>query len=68
MHASVVLSIFHVFFQTCSCLAEPDDESATWITVFGYDPAQANFVLQHFSHLGTIEKYIVSPRISLLIK
>ncbi|KAL5960967.1 Nucleoporin NUP35 [Taenia solium] len=42
------------------CLAAPDDESATWITVFGYDPAQANFVLQHFAHLGTIEKYIIA--------
>ncbi|VDM18018.1 unnamed protein product [Hydatigera taeniaeformis] len=41
-------------------LATPDDETATWITVFGYDPAQANFILQHFAHLGTIEKYIIA--------
>nr|CDS17867.1 nucleoporin nup53 [Echinococcus granulosus] len=40
--------------------AAPDDESATWVTVFGYDPAQANYVLQHFAHLGTIEKYVIT--------
>lgn len=37
-----------------------DDETATWVTVFGYDQAQANSVLQHFSHIGTIEKYVIT--------
>uniref|UniRef100_A0A5K3EK65 Nucleoporin NUP35 n=1 Tax=Mesocestoides corti TaxID=53468 RepID=A0A5K3EK65_MESCO len=38
----------------------PDDESATWITVFGYNPAQASSVLQQFSHFGTIQKYLIT--------
>lgn len=42
-----------------------DDETSSWVTVFGYDQAQANSVLQHFSHIGTIEKYVVSYRHNL---
>ncbi|KAM3180872.1 hypothetical protein ACTXT7_015456 [Hymenolepis weldensis] len=37
-----------------------DDETSAWVTVFGYDQAQANSVLQHFSHIGTIEKYVIT--------
>lgn len=45
----------------------PDDEAATWVTVFGYDLSQTNFVLQYFTRLGTVEKYVVSMRLCFLL-
>ncbi|KAM7538100.1 hypothetical protein Aperf_G00000062977 [Anoplocephala perfoliata] len=56
--------LFQSPIQTPSNVSRTDgtvvDETDTWVTVFGFDQAHANFVLQHFSRLGTIDKYIIA--------
>jgi hypothetical protein len=36
---------------------ESDEESGTWVTVFGFPPSQASYVLKLFQELGEVVRH-----------
>lgn len=48
------------FFTQGESLKSEDILDETWITVFGFPPAAASFILQQFSQYGNIVKHVIA--------
>lgn len=49
------------FYTQGEILSPGDRLDETWVTVFGFPPAAASFILQQFSQYGTIIEHKVAP-------